>query len=63
MTRDQALTIINNIDVIEAFAKGKTIAFDIHGKLFITNTMVLSNFKSDRPTGYVVLEDPYEHQH
>lgn len=63
MTRDQALAIINNLDLIRSFAEGKHIAIPINGRLFSTNTLVLSNFRSDRPIGYVVVQDNYEFQH
>jgi hypothetical protein len=63
MTRDQALTIVNNLDVITAFAKGERIVHRINGRAFDCNTLVLSNFKSDRPIGYEVIIDNYKFEH
>lgn len=56
MTRDQAVAIINNIELIKAFAEGKQIGVEISGKLFPTNTLCLTNFRSDRPINYRVME-------
>lgn len=63
MTRDQALAIMRNLPIIDAFAKGKKIVQKINGRPFEARVLVLSNFKSDRPIGYEVDEDPYEFQH
>lgn len=61
MTRDQALTIVNNIDLITAFAKGERIGVSVNGQLFETNTLLLTNFRSDRPLGYHVMNDEARH--
>ena len=58
MTRDQALAIINNIAVIEAFAKGREISCIINGRKFPTNSLCLSNFRSDSPIGYSITDEP-----
>lgn len=57
MTRDQALTIINNIELITAFAQGKSVGTPINGRVYLTNSLCLSNFRSDRPLNYVVCDD------
>lgn len=63
MTRDQALAIVNNLLVIEAFAKGEIIASRINNRLFHTNVLVLSNFRSDRPIGYEIVKDEFRFEH
>ena len=60
MTRDQALTIVNNLPIIEAFAKGEIIATRINNRLFYTNVLVLSNFQSDRPLNYEIVKDEFK---
>lgn len=59
MTRDQALTIINNLPLITHFANGGVIAVPINGKLFRSNTLLISNFRSDRPPNYRIIKKPH----
>ena len=63
MTRDQAVAIMQNLPLIEAFAQGKPIGIPINGRVHPSHTICLTNFRSDRPLLYVVIEDPYEFQH
>lgn len=63
MTRDQALAIVRNIDIITAFATGKRVVHKINGRPYDCNTLILSNFRSDRPLTYEIIEDRYEFEH
>lgn len=59
MTRDQALAIVNNIDLITHFANGGLVAVPINGQMFKSNTLIISNFRSDRPPNYKIIKKPH----
>lgn len=59
MTRDQALSLLNQLPLIEHFAKGGTVAIPIKGRMHQTDTLVLSNFRSDRPANYAIVKPHY----
>jgi hypothetical protein len=61
MTRDQALAIINNIELIKHFANGGIVVIPINGHKHPTNTLVLSNFRSDRPVNYEIKKKHYRY--
>lgn len=59
MTRDQALAILNDLPLIRHFANGGEIAVNIRGTRFKTNSILISNFRSDRQANYEIIKPRY----